>query len=100
VGRRVCRGDLQPHGNTRDFPVSELENGRHTKFFGVEPNHGPTCTYHGQVLESGKTLVLRNLRKQELNATYAELTAGAFLIQSTVHNVGNSYDVTSLCIGK
>ena len=80
--------------------MPERENGGYAKFFGVEPNHSPSCTYHAQVLEAGKTLVLRNLRKQELNQVYADLTAGHFLIQQTVHNQGNNYTVTSLCIGQ
>ena len=80
--------------------MPECENGRYAKFFGVEPNHSPSCTYNAQVLEAGKTLVLSKIRKQELNQVYADLKAGNFLVQLTVHNQGNNYTVTSLCIGK
>jgi len=80
--------------------VPECENGRCAKFFGVEPNHSPSCTYKSQVLEAGKTLVLSGIRKQDLNTVYRDLQAGYFLVQQTVHNQGNNYTVTSLCIGK
>lgn len=80
--------------------MPKREVSRHAKFFGVEPNHSPSCTYKRQVLEAGKTLVLYDLRNQELKTVYAELTAGYFLVQQTVHNKGNNYTVTSLCIGK
>lgn len=44
--------------------------------------------------------MLYDLRNQELKTVYAELQAGYFLVQRTVHNQGNNYTVTSLCIGK
>ena len=99
MGGRVLLTDVQPDRDPGDHALSERANGRHAKFFGVEPNYSPSCTYKSQVLAAGKTLVLRNLRKQELNQVYADLTAGHFLIQQTVHNQGNNYTVTSLCVG-
>lgn len=44
--------------------------------------------------------MLYNLRNQELKMVYAELTAGYFLVQQTIHNQGNNYTVTSLCVGR
>lgn len=43
--------------------------------------------------------MLYDLRNQELKTVYAELIAGDFLVQQTIHNKGNNYTVTALCIG-